>query len=70
MRAAGVERRYGCDGGKRSEGENPMSVTGMKQGRQVGGGINRQEGEKPWRRPVLGRGKPGGFIVDPVDCWR
>jgi hypothetical protein len=39
-----------------SEGENPMSVTGMKQARKDGGGRNRQEGEKPWRRNVAGGG--------------
>lgn len=70
MKAAGVERRYGCAGGKSSEGENPMSVTGMKQGRQFHRGINRQEGEKPCRRPVFGCGKPGVFIVDPVERRR
>lgn len=30
-----------------SEGLNPRSVTGMKQGRTVPGGSNRQEGAKP-----------------------
>lgn len=70
MRAAGVERRYGCAGGKSSEGENPMSVTGMKQGRRFVRSIIRQEGEKPCRRPVFGCGKPGVFIVDPVELRR
>lgn len=46
-RVAGVERRYGCGGGKSSEGENPMSATGMKQGRTDRGRENRQEGAKP-----------------------
>jgi hypothetical protein len=54
MRAAGVERRYGFEGGKSSEGENPMSVTSMKQGWEIGGGASRQEGEKPCRRTVPG----------------
>lgn len=30
-RAQGVGRRYGSAGGERSEGENPMSVTGLKR---------------------------------------
>jgi hypothetical protein len=54
MKAAGVERRYGFAGGKSSEGENPMSATGMKQGWKTGGGANRQEGAKPCRRTVPG----------------
>jgi hypothetical protein len=53
-RAAGVERRYDFEGGKSSEGGNPMSVTGMKQGWEIGGGTNRQEGAKPCRRTVPG----------------
>jgi len=51
-RAAGTERCHGRAGGKHSEGDNPMSASGMKQGRRVGGGARRQEGEKPWRRNV------------------
>lgn len=30
-RAQGAERRYGSAGGESSEGENPMSVTGLKR---------------------------------------
>jgi hypothetical protein len=52
MRVAGAERRNGCCGGKSSGGDNPMSATGMKQGRAVVGGASRQEGGKPWRRSV------------------
>ena len=33
--------------GKALKGENPMSATGMKQGRKDCEGANRQEGEKP-----------------------
>jgi hypothetical protein len=40
--------------GKSSEGQNPKSASGMKQGRRTSGGENRQEGEKPWRRTVAG----------------
>jgi hypothetical protein len=42
-----------------------MSATGMKQGRKVGEGESRQEGEKPWRRNVPGEANPGQ--VDLVD---
>jgi hypothetical protein len=59
-RGAGVERRYGFAGGKSSEGENPTSVTGMKQGRRDQEGANRQEVEKTWRRNVPGQVTPGG----------
>lgn len=45
-RGAGVERRYGFVRGKSSEGENPTSVTGMKQGRREQEGETRQEVEK------------------------
>jgi len=41
--------------GKTSEGRNPMSATGMKQGWGARGGSNRQEGAKPWRRRCRAR---------------
>jgi hypothetical protein len=31
----------------------------MKQGRRAREGANRQEGEKPWRRSVVGSATPG-----------
>jgi hypothetical protein len=37
-----------------------MGVTGMKQGRAFGRGANRHEGEKPWRRNLLGVANRGG----------
>jgi hypothetical protein len=46
-RAAGTGRCRGFAGGKYSEGENPMSASGMKQGRGAGRGARRQEGAKP-----------------------
>jgi len=33
--------------GKSSEGRNPKSASGTKQGRRTSGGASRQEGEKP-----------------------
>jgi hypothetical protein len=45
-RGAGVERRYDFVRGKSSEGENPKSATGMKQGRKEWAGAKRQEVEK------------------------
>jgi hypothetical protein len=47
MKVAGVERHHGFGGGKGSEGDNPMSVTGMKQGRKADEGVSRREGAKP-----------------------
>jgi hypothetical protein len=38
--------------------ENPMSVTGMKQGREASEEGSRQEGEKPWSRKVSGEVNP------------
>jgi hypothetical protein len=46
-------------GGESSGGHNPTSVTRLKEGGRGTGGTRRQEGEKPWRRSVTGRGKPG-----------
>jgi hypothetical protein len=60
MRGAEVERPYDFAGGESSEGTNPKSVTGMKQGRRDREGANRQEVEKTWRRNVPGNAKPGG----------
>jgi hypothetical protein len=42
-----IREDYGSLEGKSSEGENPKSVTGMKQGWEASGRRNRQEGEKP-----------------------
>jgi hypothetical protein len=67
-RGAGVERRYGFAGGKSSEGENPTSVTGMKQGRRDQEGANRQEVEKTWRRNVPGQATPGGQWISCSSC--
>jgi hypothetical protein len=59
-RVAGVERRYGFAWrGRLWRGVNPMSATGMKQGREVDEGASRQEGERPWRRNVSGEANPG-----------
>jgi hypothetical protein len=59
-KVASVERRYGFVWRERLwRGENPMSATGMKQGREVDEGANRQEGEKPWRWNVPGEANPG-----------
>jgi hypothetical protein len=41
-----------------SEGRNPMSGSGMKQGRQARGGSKRQEVEKTWRRRRSGEANP------------
>jgi hypothetical protein len=39
-----------------------MSASGTKQGRRVRERRNRQEGEKPWRRSVVGTANPAeGF---------
>jgi hypothetical protein len=35
-----------------------MSVSGTKQGRRDWEGTSRQEGEKPWRRSVVGIATP------------
>lgn len=61
-RVADVERRHGSSRGS-SEGRDPMSASGMEQARRVVGGASRQEGENPWRRSVVGCGKPGVWIV-------
>lgn len=54
----GSERtRRLCEGRKPWRG-NPMSVTGMKQGREVLEEGSRQEGGKPWRRKVVGEANP------------
>jgi len=46
-RVPGAERRYGfVRRSKALEGRNPMSDTGMKQGRTDRKGVSRQEGEK------------------------
>jgi hypothetical protein len=37
-------------GGRSSEGRNPMSATGTKQGRRARQGASRREGAKPWGR--------------------
>lgn len=58
-RATDAERRHGSSRGG-SEGNNPRGASGMEQARRVGGGANRQEGERPCRRNVVGSGKPGG----------
>jgi hypothetical protein len=46
MRGAGVERRHDFARGKSSEGDNPTSASGMKQGRREQEGVSRQEVEK------------------------
>ena len=46
MRGAEVERPYDFARGESSEGTNPMSVTGTKQGRRDREGASRQEVEK------------------------
>jgi hypothetical protein len=46
MRGAGIERCYDFARGKSSEGENPTSASGMKQGRREQEGVSRQEVEK------------------------
>jgi hypothetical protein len=43
---------------KGSEGRNPMSATGMKQGRQAHGGSRRREVMQNLRAQAVGRGKP------------
>jgi hypothetical protein len=40
-------RRAGSEGKPLESRWNPMGVTGMKQGRASGRGVNRREGEKP-----------------------
>jgi hypothetical protein len=46
MRGAASETAYGCVRGESSEGYNPMSGSGMKQGQQARGGAKRREVEK------------------------
>jgi hypothetical protein len=43
-RGAGVERRYGFQQGESSEGKNPRSASGMKQGRDGSGGSKALRG--------------------------
>jgi hypothetical protein len=51
----------GCEG-KSLESKNPMGVSGMKQGRALGRGASRREGEKP-----CGRNEPGEASRGMVD---
>jgi len=56
-RQEGIPRRRAWEPdseGKPLESENPMGVTGTKQGRTSGRGESRREGEKPWGRNVSG----------------
>jgi hypothetical protein len=48
----------GCEG-KSLESENPMGVTGMKQGRALGRGASRRKGEKPCGRNLPGEASRG-----------
>jgi len=48
-----------CFQGERSEGMNPTSASGMKQGHRAIRGVTRQEVEKTCRRNVLGEVNPG-----------
>jgi len=59
MRGSASGTAYGCTGGGKPWRENPMSGSGMKQGRQAWGGSRRQEVETTWRRKRLGVGSPG-----------
>lgn len=60
MRVGGVERRNGFSQGEHSEGSNPMSASGMKQGRK---GIGRNQGAERLRKPESAA-QPGE--ADPV----
>jgi hypothetical protein len=42
----------------------------MKQGRTGSGGVNRQEGAKPWRRNVPGEANPGGVDSRFLERWK
>jgi hypothetical protein len=55
-----TERSGPCRGRGILRRAESQERTGLKHGRKVAGGTRRQEGVKPWRRSVLGRGKPGG----------
>jgi len=52
------ETAYGCARGTKLWSANPMSGSGMKQGRQARGGTKRQEVEKTWRRRQSGEASP------------
>lgn len=58
MRVTAPERVRRLREGKKPWRENPMSGTGMKQGRKVLEEVNRQEGEKPCSRKVSGEANP------------
>jgi hypothetical protein len=51
-------RRTAAREEKSSEGRNPMSGSGTKQGRQIRCGPKRQEVEKTWRRRRSGEANP------------